>query len=335
MTAARPRVAIIGTGGTIGSLGVNSLDYVEYTDRGSKIDVTELIARVPELAAAADIVPVSHATLSSSKLDPAAWLALSAAVHATAAASPPPDGIVITHGTSTLEESAYFLNLALKVALPVVVVGAQRPFNTLSSDAALNLLAAVRAAASPATRGLGVLVLLNDTFHAAREATKLSTNRVETFDSPSFGALGHVELDGSVAVYRRPSRRRMPDTEFDLRGRGDLPRVDIVYSYAGAGRTAIDALVAAGARGIVSAGFAPGLVTPEERAALEEARRKGVLVVQGSRAGSGRVLRRERFIRDGIVVADNLTPQKARILAMLALTVSDDPERVQAMFDEY
>ena len=335
MTAAKPRIALIGTGGTIASLGGHSLDYVEYSDHGAKLDVTALVARIPELAQAADIVPVDHRTISSTKIDPEAWLELTALIQAAADREPRPDGIVVTHGTSTLEETAYFLNLALKVAAPVVLVGAQRPLNTLSSDASLNLLNAVRAAASSEARGSGVLVLLNDTIHAAREVTKTSNYRVEAFDTREFGALGHVDADGTVVFYRRPLRRHMPGTVFAFRAIDRLPRVDIVYSYAGAGRTAIDALVAAGSRGIVSAGFAPGLVTPDERSALEEARRKGVLVVQSSRAGSGRVLRRERFARDGIVVADNLNPQKSRILAMLALTVSDDPGCVQALFDEY
>jgi L-asparaginase len=178
-------------------------------------------------------------------------------------------------------------------------------------------------------------VLLNDEIQAARDVTKTSTLRLETFRSHDLGMPGYADPDGRIAMYRRPTRRHAPDTEFDVRGAADLPRVDIAYSYAGADGGAIGAFVAAGARAIVSASMAPGVTTPAEMEALLAARRSGVLVVISSRAGSGRVLRRTVFRDRGLVVADNLTPQKARVLAMLALTVTDDVERVQRMFDEY
>ena len=180
-----------------------------------------------------------------------------------------------------------------------------------------------------------MLVVLNDEIQAAREVTKTSTLRLETFRSADVGMLGYADPDGRVAIYRRPARRHAPGTEFDVSGRLDLPRVDIAYSYADADRTAIDAFVAAGARGIVSASLAPGMTTAVEQTALVEARRRGVLVVLSSRAGSGRVLPRAVLRERGFVVADNLLPQKARILAMLALTRSEDPVEVQRMFDQY
>src|SRR5881409_869110 len=217
----------------------------------------------------------------------------------------------------------------------VVLVGSQRPASGLSSDAGLNLLNAVRVAGAQEARGLGVLVLLNDEVQAAREVTKASTLRLETFRSPDLGMLGYADPDGRVAIYRRPVRRHAPGTEFDVRGRADLPRVDIAASYAGADGTAISAFVAAGARAIVSASLAPGVTTPAETEALLEARRRGVLVVFSSRAGSGRVLPRTVLREQGFAVADNLNPQKARVLAMLALTRTDDVAEVQRMFDEY
>src|SRR5262249_48696419 len=146
---------------------------------------------------------------------------------------------------------------------------------------------------------------------------------------------GYADPDGRVAIYRRPSRRHAPDTEFDVRGRTELPRVDIAASYAGGDGAAIRAFVAAGARGIVSASLPPGVTTPAETEALLEARRQGILVVVSSRAGSGRVLPRTAVRKQGLVVADNLTPQKARVLAMLALTRTEDPAEIQRMFDEY
>lgn len=331
----RRRVALIGTGGTISSIGRDGLDVWEYMDTGTKIDPGELVARFPETAQVAEIVPIPFRSVGSSSIGPADWLLLTETIHGVAARETPLDGVVITHGTATLEETAYFLNLAVQVDLTVVVVGAQRPASGLSTDAGMNLVGALRVAAAPEARGLGVLVVLNDEIQAAREVTKTSTLRLETFRSADVGMLGYADPDGRVAIYRRPARRHAPVTEFDVRGRQAMPRVDIAYSYAGAERTAIDAFVAAGARGIVSASLAPGITTAAETEALVEARRQGVLVVLSSRAGSGRVLPRRVLRERGFVVADNLLPQKARVLAMLALTRTNDPVEVQRMFDEY
>jgi L-asparaginase len=331
---ARPRVAVIGTGGTMSSVGRHSLDLVEYSDFGQVLDVDQLLSRVPEAAEAADVVPVPFRSIPGSSLGPGDWLELNDLVHQVVALSPAPDGVVITHGTATLEETAYFLNLTLKAEIPVVVVGAQRPISGLSTDAALNLVNAVRVAASHDARGLGVLVLLNDEIHAARDVTKTSTYRLQTFRSPDLGVLGFADPDGKVAIYRRPVRRHAPDTAFDVRGRRELPRVDIAHSYAGADGTAIRAFVEAGASGIVSAGMLPGTATPAEKEAMAEAVRRGVLVVQSSRA-SGRVLERAPDRERGVLLADDLNPQKARILAMLALTVTEDRNAIQRLFFEY
>jgi L-asparaginase len=332
MTVAR--VALIGTGGTISSVGRDALDVWEYMDHSTRLEADEIVAAVPELARAADVVPVRHRAISSAAIGPADWLALNALVHDVVTRDRVA-GVVITHGTATLEETAYFLNLVVKVDVPIVLVGSQRPFSGLSTDARMNLVGAVRVAAAPEARGLGVLVVLNDEIQAARDVSKTSTLRLETFRSHDLGMLGYADPDGRVAIYRRPTRRHAPDTEFDVRTATGLPRVDIAYSYAGADGAAIAAFVAAGARAIVSASLAPGTTTDAELDALLEARRRGVLVVLSSRAGSGRVLRRAVFRDRGFVVADTLTPQKARVLAALALGATDDVERVQRMFDEY
>ena len=329
------RVALIGTGGTISSIGRGSLDLWEYMDTSRKAEPDELLVRFPEVAEAAEIVSVRFRSVGSTSIGPDEWLALTAAVHDAVGREAPLDGLVITHGTATLEETAYFLHLTLKVDATVVLVGSQRPATGLSSDAGLNLLNAVRVAGAPEARGLGVLVLLNDEIQTARDVTKTSTLRLEAFRSHDLGMLGYADPDGRVAIYRRPSRRHAPDTEFDVRGRTELPRVDIAASYAGADGAAVRAFVAAGARAIVSASLPPGVTTPAETEALLEARRHGVLIVVSSRAGSGRVLPRTHLRRQGLVVADNLTPQKARVLAMLALTRTDDPSEVQRFFDEY
>ena len=243
-------------------------------------------------------------------------------------------GIVIGHGTATLEETAYALSLTLKVSVPVVLVGSQRPASALSTDAGLNLVNAIRVAASPDARGLGVLVVLNDEIQAAREVTKTSTLRMQTFRTADFGVLGHADGD-AVAFYRRPLRRCYPDTVFDIRALAALPRVDIALAYVGADGTAVRAFVEAGAKGIIAAGFAPGFSTPGDFEALKAAVAQGVVVMQCTRAGSGRTFRGKRLREAGFLITDNLTPQKARILLALALTVTDDPDEIARMFLTY
>jgi L-asparaginase len=198
----------------------------------------------------------------------------------------------------------------------------------------MNIVNAIRVAADPGARGLGALVLLNDEIQAARDVTKTSTLRMQTFRTADFGALGHADGD-MIAWYRRPIRKIAPDTEFDVRGLEALPRVDIAYCYAGADGAAIDAFVAAGAKGIVTAGFAPGYVTPAMVKAGEAAVAAGVKLVLSSRAGSGRTFRTQRGDKSGFISADNLTPQKARILLSLALTTGLDDDGIRRVFATY
>jgi len=330
----RPLVAAVGCGGTISSLGRDSTDVLDYPDFGTKMPIEEVVGRYPELAEVAEIVAVSFRSVGSTAIGPAEWLELASTIQRIGADRPELAGFVIPHGTATLEETAYFLHLTLKTDKTVVIVGAQRPASALSSDAGMNLLGAVRAASAPQARGLGVLVVLNDEVHCAREATKTSTYRLQTFRSPDFGALGHVDGDG-VHIYRRPARPHAPATEFDVGKLQDLPRVDIAYSYGGADGTVVEALVAAGARGIVSAGLAPGIPAPLERRALETAGKAGVVIVQSSRAGSGRVAPRRYLEEAGMIAAANLNPQKARILLMLALTRSQEIGEIRRIFATY
>ncbi len=329
-----PKVAFIGTGGTIASLGAHPLDVQDYGATGNRMHADEIVAMFPDLARVADVVPIRYRNIISPGIGFEDWRALALACDQAVADHPGLAGIVIGHGTASLEETAYMLNLAVKVSIPVVVVGSQRPPSALGSDAGPNLVAALRTAASPAARGMGVLVVLNDEIHAAREVTKTSTLRLQTFRSPDFGVLGHADGD-RVAFYRAPLRRRAPDTEFDLRPLEALPRVDIAYAYTGSDGTAVRAFVAAGARGIVSAGFAPHFPTPADTDALAEAARAGIVVALSTRAGSGRVFRTGRARDNGFISADNLNPQKARILLAMALGVTSDPERISQMFETY
>lgn len=328
----KPKVAVIGTGGTISSQGRDPLDVADYASSGLPILTAEQVVEgVPALRMVARVVPVAFNNIPSTAIGWADWRALVAKIAEVKAAHDDLGGIVITHGTATLEETAYLLSLTLPDdGMPVVVTGAQRPFTGLSTDAHMNLVAAVRAAGDPASRGRGPLVVLNDEIHAAREVTKTSTGRLQTFRSPDLGVLGHVDAD-RVVYWRRPERFP-PSRLFGIAAIEAPPRVDVVYSVAGGDGVAVRAFLAAGAKGLVAAGFAPGFTTPAERDALAEAAAGECVVVMSSRAGSGRTAPARRYKAQGIVNADNLNPQKARILLMLALTVTSDRAAIAELF---
>jgi L-asparaginase len=334
MSRELPKIAVIGTGGTISSLGASSLDVLDYPDTGQKLAAEALLERFPEVALVAKAVPATFRQVGSTAIGPEDWLLLRALIHRLAREDPEIAGFVITHGTATLEETAFFLNLTLATPQPVVLVGAQRPASALGTDAGMNLVAALRVAGSSEARGKGVLVVLNDEIHAARDVVKTSTYRLQTFRAFDFGALGQVDGDG-VHFYRTPTRPHMPDTAFSAREFRSLPRVDIVYSYAGADGALVAAALAAGAQGIVSAGLAPGMTPPAQYAALGAAARSGIAVVQTSRAASGRVAPRRRLVEAGIIAGEDFSPQKARILLMLALSLSADREAIAEAFRTY
>ena len=329
-----PRIAVIGTGGTISSLGNGSLDVLDYPDFGQKLTCEALLDKFPETRLVAEPVPVTYRQVGSTAIGPDDWLELRRMIHRIARDDPKTAGFIIPHGTATLEETAFFLNLTLGVPHPVVLVGAQRPASALGTDAGTNLVNALQVAGSGEARGKGVLVVLNNEIHAARDVVKTSTYRVQTFRSFDFGALGHVDGDG-VHFYRAPLKAHMPDTAFAGREIGALPRVDIVLSYAGADTALIDAAIGAGAKGIVSAGFAPGSPSPAQQDALVAAAKAGIVVVQCTRAASGRVAPRRRLKETGIVAGEDFSPQKARILLMLMLTTTTDVSEIQTAFGTY
>lgn len=331
----KPKVAVIGTGGTICSIGTGPFDILDYGANETMLSAEAVVAKFPEVHAVAEVIPVNYRAVPSPDIGFADWKALVGLMDELTGSVAGLSGIVILHGTASLEETAYFLSLTAKTPLPVVVVGSQRPASALSTDAGMNLANAIRVAASPQARGMGAMVLLNDEIHAAREVTKTSTFRLQTFRSPDFGVLGHADGD-AVVFYRKPIRRAYPDTEFDIRGLESLPRVDIVYAYTGSDGTASRAFVEAGAQGIVSAGFAPGFCGKADFAVLSAAaQEKGVVVMQSTRAGSGRTFKGKRLREGGFLIADNLNPQKARILLMLALSVTRDPAAIERIFLTY
>jgi len=329
-----PRVALIITGGTIDSVGKDRLDLAWYIEAGKRLDSGEFLARIPELSTIARVEELPFRRLPSHALVDKDWLDLLRTIHSVFDEKRA-DGVVITHGTNTIEETAYFLNLTLKTDKPVVLVGAMRPSSGVSADGYLNVINAVRTAADPGSRGRGALLVMNDTIYSGRDVTKTATYRVEAFQGRDLGPLGYADADGRVVYYHQAAKRHTTRTEFDVRNLQSLPRVDVVVSYVGADGTMIDAAVAAGAKGIISAATGAGRPTPAEDEALDRARKKGVMICIASRVGSGRVVRSPGLVRRGFVASDNLQPWKARVLLALALTVTNDPDEIQRMFDTY
>jgi L-asparaginase len=331
----RPKIAVIGAGGTISTRSNRgALDVVNYMADGTTMHVEELLSAIPEVHEVAEVVPVRFRAVSSTSMAFEDWRDLALAVHQALAAQPDLAGVVILHGTATLEETAYMLHLTVKVRVPVVLVGAQRPMTALSSDGPMNLVNALRVAGDRQARDMGVLVCLNDEVHAAREVTKSSTSRLHAFRSPDSGALGQID-GGAVHFYRRPLRRGAMDSEFDIRELDRVPRVDIAYAYAGDDGAVIRALTSVGAKGIVVAAFPGGRLSAAQAQACMEARRQGVAVALSTRAGSGMAMLDSKLQAMGLVAADNLNPQKARVLLSLALTRTSDTAELERMFATY
>jgi L-asparaginase type II len=334
--AAPPVVWVLATGGTISGGGASATSLTEY--RAGTFSGEELVAAVPALAEYATIRVEQVANVGSPNITFADWLTLARRIDEIFGGEPDTAGIVVTHGTNTLEETAYFLNLTVRHDRPVVLVGAQRPATAISADGPLNLLNAVRTAASAEARGKGVLVVMNDQINAARDVTKTSTYRLETFNARDLGLLGYVDGD-RVSFYRAPTKRHTADSEFDLAGVTTFPRVDIVYSYVEANPLLIETLIDAGVDGIVVAGTGAGGTSRPERTALERVAELPAaarpVIVRSNRVGSGRVIPRTADGDLQMIAGDTLNPQKARILLMLALTRTRDLEDIRRMFREY
>jgi L-asparaginase len=328
----RPRIRVLATGGTIAGA------QTDETGRGyhaAAFSIDALIAAVPQLAGLARLDVEQVAAIGSQDMDEAIWLRLAARTEA-ALADPEVAGVVITHGTDTMEETAYFLNLVVPSAKPVVLVGAMRPATAISADGPMNLYNAVAVAASPRIQGWGVLVVANDEIHFAREVAKTNTTQVGTFRATHRGLAGVVNA-GRLHLYAPPVRRHTTGSEFTLGGRTALPRVEIVYAYAGMQPDLIRAAVAAGAEGLVIAGVGDGNLNAAALRAATEAARAGVAVVRSSRTGGG-VVERNIEINDdaaGLIVAEELNPPKARVLLMLGLLRTHDPARLQEFFYTY
>lgn len=320
-----PEVLVLATGGTIASTG----NY--YGDRDgpvNKISVEDLTKAAPGIDKVATLSVEQFSNVASGAIGPTQWMALARRINAAFHEHPAFAGVVVTHGTDTMEETAYFLDLTVSGDRPVILTGAMRPADAIGADGPANLFNAARAASAPASRGRGTMVLMDDRLFAAREVTKTNTTRVETFQAPEHGPLAIADHDTIYFNRARPTRR----PAFDLTEVTELPRVEIIYSYGGADSVLIDAAVAAGAKGMVVAGVGAGGTTPGQGAALRRAAEKGVIVVVGSRTGSGRVAGGGSATRPS---PGDLNVQKARILLMLALTRTNDRAEVARIFNEY
>ncbi len=331
-TAARAHVRVVATGGTIAGRGEPG-SVSGY--RSGAIPIEELLAAVPALDTVADVSSEQFRNVGSTSLAPADWLALAQRINTILVAGADNrevDGLVVTHGTDALEETAYFLNLTVKSPKPVVIVGAMRPATATSADGPLNLLNAVQVAAHPDSRGRGALVVLNQEINAARDATKTHANRVQTFKSRNWGALGSVESSGPI-FHRRAERRHTFRSEFDVADKSaeDLARVDISYTYNGADGTDIRAFAAAGARGLVLAASGAGSTTPSQGTVACEVAATGIFVVSTSRTGGGRV----GSGRCDMIAGYDLLPQKARVLLLVALMHTGDLDELRRIFAEY
>ena len=329
---ALPTIAVLATGGTIAGAAATDVQ-AGYTS--GQVGVEQLIAAVPQAKKLATLRGEQIANIGSQDMNDEVWLKLAGRINALAA-MPDIAGIVITHGTDTIEETAYFLNLVVKTRKPVVLTAAMRPATALSADGPLNFFNAVAVAANKDAAGKGVLVVINDWIHGASSLTKTSTTAVQTFLSPLSGLIGTVAY-GKAEFNRGPVGRHTMDSEFSLQGVTALPRVDIIMAYENMDGALIDAAVAAGAKGLVIAGVGNGNLTAAAVKALAAQARKGIVCVRASRVTVGRVERNVELDDDklGLVASLDKNPQKSRVLLRLALLKSSTAAEVQQKFREY
>ncbi|NBB60510.1 type II asparaginase [Pseudomonas sp. ODNR1LW] len=326
-------VVVLATGGTIAGAGASAANSATY--QAAKVGIEQLIAAVPQLSELANVRGEQVMQIASESITNDNLLQLGRRV-AELADSKDVDGIVITHGTDTLEETAYFLNLVEKTDKPIIVVGSMRPGTAMSADGMLNLYNAVAVASSKDARGKGVLVTMNDEIQSGRDVSKMINIKTEAFKS-AWGPLGMV-VEGKSYWFRLPAKRHTMDSEFDIKTIQSLPDVEIAYSYGNVSDTAYKALAQSGAKAIIHAGTGNGSVSSRVVPSLQALRKDGVQIIRSSHVNAGGfVLRNAEQPDDKYdwVVAHDLNPQKARILAMVARTKTNDSKELQRMFWEY
>ncbi|HXW05473.1 MAG TPA: type II asparaginase [Vicinamibacterales bacterium] len=327
-----PQVVVLATGGTIA--GAAATD-VQAGYKSGQVGVDQLLAAVPQAKKLAALRGEQISNIGSQDMNDEVWLKLARRVNELTA-MPDVNGVVITHGTDTIEETAYFLNLVVKSKKPVVLTAAMRPSTALSADGPLNFYNAVAVAAHKDAAGRGVLVVVNDWIHGASSLTKTSTTAVQTFLSPVWGLIGTVAY-GDIEFFRGPVGRHTADSEFSIDGVTTLPRVDIIMAYENMDGALIEAAVAAGAKGLVIAGVGNGNMTAGAVEALAAQAKKGIVCVRSTRVATGRVGRNVELDDDklGFVASLGLNPQKSRVLLRLALTRTAETKQIQRFFDEY
>ena len=319
-----PRVRVIATGGTIAS-----------RPGAEQLTGAALVEAVPQLAEVADLEVEEFSRVGSSAITPDHWIRLTKRINQLFRSDPDLAGVVVTHGTDTMEETAYFLHLTVKDPRPVVIVGSMRSATAVSADGPANLLAGVRVAVSEAAPGHGTLVVLNDEIHSARDVRKTDNNRLDTFVSAEFGALGIVDSDG-VHFRRRILTRHTLDSELSVDdGLESLPTVPIVADYAGNDGEEVRRWAEFGVDGIVVQAFGGGRASPGMRSAVSAITATGVPVVYGSRVPEGRVMSSDRAVESGVLASGDLPPHKARVLLMLALLQTDSPAAIQRILDTH
>lgn len=327
-----PHIKILATGGTIAGSAAQAGQLTGYT--AGAIGIENLISAVPELESAARVSGEQIANIDSCNITSGLWFKLARRCNELMA-DDDVDGIVITHGTDTLEETAYFLNLTVKGTKPVVLTGAMRPATAISADGPLDLLNAVKTAACREACGKGVLVVMNDIIMAARYATKTSAFKVEAFQAVPYGQLGTI-AGGRVYFEAVISKCHTVNSVFSGKNYTSLPRTDIIYTHCDDDGILIEAAVNAGAQGIIYAGSGMGSIHCGAEAALLKAVQRGAAVVRSTRVSEGRVLAANpKWDEAGFICGGNLNPQKARILLQLALTCTHDTRKIQEFFDKY
>jgi L-asparaginase type II len=327
-----PRIQLLIGPGTLPSVGKDRMDLVQYRKSGNpRMTGAQMLEQLPEIAKVARVDVDKGNPYDQGSYDALRKLALRVD---EVLRSGEVDGAVYVQGTNTIEETAYFLNLTVHSDKPVVVTGAQRPFNGLSSDAQMNLLDAVRLAGAPASRRMGALVAFNGEINAAREVTKTNTYHLHTFRTRDLGLLGYIDTD-KIEYYRTPHRRHTVNSEFSLAGVESLPYVEIAYIHTGTRAGVANALVGLGAKGIVIASVGAGAPNGLDKELLDIIKKGSAVVAVSSRVGEGRIVRGNNWYEPGMVAADNLSPQKAALLLTLALTRTTNVDEIQRMFDEY
>lgn len=331
MKKAKSRIAILGTGGTIAGFIDSTIATTGYT--AGAIDIDVLIKAVPQIRDLADISWEQIANIDSSNMCDEIWLRLAKKIAKLFAEGI--DGVVITHGTDTMEETAYFLNLTIKSDKPVVLVGAMRPSTAISADGPKNLYNAVALVANKEAKNKGVMVAINDKILSARGVVKTHSLNVDAFSSPDFGDLGYI-VDGKVFFYNNVTKAHTKNAPFDVSKLTSLPKVDILYSYSNDGSgVAAKALFEHGTKGIVVAGSGAGSIHKNQKDVLKELLKKGLKVVVSSRVVAGCVAVSDSDEKLGFISAEDLNPQKARVLLILALAKTSDPKKIQEYFLKY